>query len=289
MRTKRAIVTALAAVLGLALVSGCGSTTVKKPKVIASATVSGGKLTIGIDEDQPGLGYKSSDGKLSGFDYETAIYVAGALGVKPSGITWVEATPDNREKLLEDGTVQLVFSTYSITAERKKVVDFAGPYFEAHQSLLVRLNDTDTSGGVGAITGPKSLDGRTLCSVIGTTSAAYIEKHYKGDITLREYPRFSDCVAALAKGDVDAVSTDDVILAGYAASAKYKGTLKVVGKGFTDELYGVGIKKGDTQLVGQVNAALKQYISSGAWEQALKKTVGPSGYSIPSPPTPGSD
>lgn len=280
MRIKRTTVVVAAAVLGSLLTAGCGSHAVPAPTVISSATVPGGKLTIGIDEDQPGLGFKAPDGTLSGFDYETAKYVAGALGVQPGAITWVEATPDNREKLLENGSVQLVFSTYSITAERKKVVDFAGPYFEAHQSLLVRLDD-DT------ITGPTTLHRKVLCSVIGTTSAKYIEDHYKGDITLREYPRFSDCVAALAAGDVDAVSTDDVILAGYAASSQYKGQLKVVGDGFTDELYGVGIRKGDTAMVDRVNAALTQYIDSGAWKQALEKTVGPSGYAIPSPPTPG--
>ena len=279
MPAKRTVGTLLATALGLTLAAGCGTPEVQKPKVIASATIAGGKLTIGIDEDQPGLGYKDSDGNLSGFDYETAKYVAGALGVQPSDITWVEATPDNREKLLEQGKVQMIFSTYSITDERKKVVDFAGPYFEAHQSLLVRLNDTD-------ITGPTTLHRKTLCSVTGTTSAQYIEDHYKGDITLRQYPRFSDCVSALADGKVDAVTTDDVILAGYAASSKYKGTLKVVGNGFTDELYGVGVKKGDTALVAKVDAALKQFIDSGAWKEALDKTVGPSGYTIPAPPTP---
>lgn len=281
-RSTIAAVTAAGVALGMTLLAGCGTHDVKAPTVITSATIASGKLTIGIDEDQPGLGYRSADGTLSGFDYETAIYVAGALGVQPSGITWVEATPDNREQLLESGKVQLVFSTYSITDARKQVVDFAGPYFEAHQSLLVRLDDT-------SITGPTSLHRKTLCSVIGTTSAKYIEDHYKGSITLREYPRFSDCVSALADGDVDAVSTDDVILAGYAASDEYKGTLKVVGDGFTDELYGVGVKKGDTDLVGKVNAALTQYIDSGAWKQALEKTVGPSGYDLPAPPTPGTD
>ena len=83
------------------------------------------------------------------------------------------------------------------------------------------------------------------------------------------------------------MTTDDVILAGFAAEPKYKGKLRLIGKGFTDEQYGVGIKKGDTAMVEKVNAALKQYIDDGSWKAALKKTVGPSGYSIPEPPTPG--
>lgn len=275
----RIVALAAATFLAAGTLAGCGSDEVKKPKLIEGASP-GGELTIGIDEDQPGLGLKDGD-TLSGFDYETAKYVAGALGVASDDITWVEATPENREKLLQDGDVDLVVSTYSITDERKKVVDFAGPYFEAHQDLLVRLNDTEISG-------PETLHDKTLCSVVGTTSAAYVAEHFKGDIAVREYPRFSDCVEALADGNVDAVTTDDVILAGYAASDEYKGELRVVGDGFSDELYGIGVQKGDKELVDNVNAALKQYVDSGAWKQALDKTVGPSGYDIPDPPTPGS-
>ena len=120
------------------------------------------------------------------------------------------------------------------------MVDFAGPYFVAHQDLLVRRNDTE-------ITGPEALDGKTLCSVPGTTSAAYVTSHYLGNIKLLEKPRFSDCVTALANSEVDAVTTDDVILAGFAAEPQYQGKLKVVGKGFSDEIYGVGVKKGNTR------------------------------------------
>jgi glutamate transport system substrate-binding protein len=207
--------------------------------------------------------------------------VAKALGVSEEDITWIEADPANRESLLTSGAVDLVFSTYSITNERKEVVDFAGPYFLAHQDLLVRRNEEE-------ITGPKTLDGRILCSVSGTTSAARVKETFKGQIQLREYGRFSDCVTALDNSEVDAVTTDDVILAGFAAEPQYRGKLKVVGKGFSDELYGVGIKKGNAALVEQVNAALKEYVADGSWEASLDRTVRPSGYQLPKPPTPGS-
>ena len=110
---------------------------------------------------------------------------------------------------------------------------------------------------------------------------------YLGQIELSELPTFSDCVEALNAGQVDAVTTDDVILAGFAAEDQYRGKLKVIGKGFSDELYGIGIKKGDTAMVDKVTAALKQYIDDGSWEKSLNSTVRPSGYSIPDPPTPG--
>jgi len=143
---------------------------------------------------------------------------------------------------------------------------------------LVRRNDTE-------ITGPEALDGKTLCSVPGTTSAAYVTSHFLGNIKLLEKPRFSDCVNSLANSEVDAVTTDDVILAGFAAQPQYQGKLKVVGKGFSDEIYGIGVKKGNSDLVGKVNAALKQYIDDGSWRRSLDNNVRPSGYSIPDPPT----
>jgi glutamate transport system substrate-binding protein len=277
----RRIIAAALAGLVVSVLAGCGADSegpTAEPSLVAGASHNG-RLTIGISADQPGLGLKFGTA-YTGFDADTATYVAKALGVPEKNITWKEAQPADRERLLSSGQVDLVFSTYSITDERKKKVDFAGPYFVAHQDLLVRRDDTE-------ITGPETLHRKRLCSVTGTTSAARVKERYKGDINLKEYPKFSDCVAALVAGDIDAVTTDDVILAGFAAEGQYKGKLRVVGKGFSDEEYGVGVKKGDSAMVKKVNAALKQYIADGSWEKALKSTVGPSGYDIPDPPTPG--
>lgn len=246
------------------------------PSPVAGAS-SGGSLTIGIPTDEPGIGLKDGN-TYSGFDVETATYVAKALGVPAEGITFVEAQGDQRQQLLQSGGADLIVSTFSITDERKQVVDFAGPYFDAAQDLLVRRNEEE-------IDGPDTLKGRTLCTVSGTTSADNIVNRYKGgNIVLVEKPRFSECVQALADSDVDAVTTDDVILAGFAAQPQYKGKLRVVGKGFSTEEYGIGIKKGDQAMVDKVDAALKQYVSDGSWKAALQKTVGPSGYDLPSPP-----
>ena len=263
------------------LLAGCGSS-VERPNP-SPATVSGaatdGKLTIGIAFDQPGLSLKTGDG-YSGFDIDTATYVAAALGVPAANITWKRADGDERQQLLMSGGADLIVTTFSITEDRKQQVDFAGPYFEAHQDLLVRRNETE-------ITSPETLNGKRLCSVPGTTSAANVKQKYLGQITLIELPTFSECVQALAASKVDAVTTDDVILAGFAAEDRYRGRLKVIGKGFSDEMYGIGVKKGDTAMVQKVNAALKQYIDDGSWAKSLNSTVRPSGYSIPEPPTPG--
>lgn len=275
-RTRRFAVAAAVAALGVGGLTACSS---DDDTPIVPSVSGTGTITIGISIDEPGLGFKNGS-TYSGFDVDTATYIAAKLGVPAANITWKEANPAQRETLLEDGSVDLVVSTYSITDERKQAVDFAGPYFVAHQDLLIRRNDE-------TITGPETLDRKILCSVTGTTSAAYVKKEYAGKITLQEKPRFSDCVNALVAGDVDAVTTDDLILAGYASQEQYKGILRLVGKGFTDETYGVGVKKGDSELMSKVNAALKDYVSDGSWKKSLDRNVGDSGYKIPSPPTVG--
>jgi len=279
----RRLTAAALAGLAIAALTACGGSGGEgpnpSPAPVPGAT-SNGRLTIGIPFDEPGLGLKDGT-SYRGFDVETATYVAKALGVPEANITWKAASGGEREQLLESGQVDLIFSTYSITDARKQVVDFAGPYFLAHQDLLVRRNDEE-------ITGPETLNGKDLCAVSGTTSAANVLARYQGRIRLKEFPRWSDCVQALADSQVDAVTTDDVILAGYAAEPQYRGALKVVGKGFSDENYGVGVRKGNTALRDQVNAALKQYVADGSWKRALNITVAPSGYQIPNPPNPGS-
>ncbi len=188
----RGVVAAGLALAAVSMLAACGGSGGGGPNPTPApvAGAPGGKLTIGIAFDQPGLGLKTGDA-YTGFDVDTAIYIAGALGVTRDNITWKEANSDQRQQLLESGGADLIVSTFSITDQRKQVVDFAGPYFVAHQDLLVRRNDTE-------ITGPEALDGKTLCSVPGTTSAAYVTSHYLGNIKLLEKPRFSDCVTALA-------------------------------------------------------------------------------------------
>ena len=276
--TRRRVFGAVLAALVLAATAACsGGGPGSTPPPVTSTAAEG--LTIGISFDEPGIGLKTDSG-YTGFDVQTATYIAAKLGVPADRITWKEANPEDRETLLSSGDVDMVVATYSITDERKQLVDFAGPYFVAHQDLLIRRNDEE-------LTGPETLNNRKLCSVTGTTSAQWVTEHYQGNIELVEYSKFSECVDALVAGQVDAVTTDDVILAGFAADPQYRGLLKVVGKGFTDEIYGVGLRKGSGELMTQVNDALKDYIADGSWRAALDSTVGPSGYSLPSPPTPG--
>lgn len=243
---------------------------------------SGESIRIGIKFDQPGLGLRDGS-EYTGFDVEVAKYVAGELGYEEADITWTEAPSAQRETLIETDQVDLIFATYSITDSRKERVSFAGPYFIAGQGLLVRADETE-------ITGPETLDGKRLCSVTGSTPAQKIKDQYPG-VELQEFGTYSECLPALLAGGgtgIDAITTDDVILAGFAAQEEYAGQLKLVGEPFTEELYGVGLKKGDVELCGQVNDAITSMIESGAWEEAVNSTLGPANFTPGpgNPPTP---
>ncbi len=225
-------------------------------------------ITIGIKFDQPGLGFKKS-GTYSGFDVDVARYIAHKLGYKDYEIRWKEAPSKQREAMLQNGDVDMILATYSITDDRKKAVSFAGPYFVAGQDLMVRKGNT-------TITGPKSLNGKRLCSVTGSTSAEVIKEKYSNKVQLMEQPGYAECATALFSGIVDAVTTDDIILAGLAANAR--GRLKLVGKPFTQEYYGVGIKKGRTAYAKKINKAINQMVADGSWQEAIDSNFEGTGY-----------
>lgn len=272
---------ALAAVTALSLTAcgddnndtaGGGST--------GDSTNGGGSITIGIKFDQPGLGLREGD-EYTGFDADVARYVAQKLGYSADQIKWHEAPSAERENLLENGTVDMVVATYSITDERKQRVDFAGPYFVAGQSLLVSADNTD-------ITGPDTLDGKLLCSVTGSTSAQRIKDEHSQGVQLQESDTYSNCVELLAAGTIDAVTTDDIILAGFAAQSQNAGKMKLVGDPFSEENYGVGLPKGSDKCQA-VADALTEMIDDGSWQKFLDDNVGETGY-VPNadlnPPTP---
>ena len=274
MTTRRISMVAAAAVLALGL-SACGSDDGGSD----GGADGGSGLKIGIKFDQPGLGLKVGD-QYTGLDVDVAKYVAKELGTAEGDITFVQSPSAQRETLISSGQVDLIFATYSITDARKEKISFGGPYFIAGQDLLVRADDT-------SITGPDTLDGKKLCSVTGSTSAQKVKDKVAG-VNLVEFGTYSECLAALLGNGVDALTTDDTILAGYAAQEANKGKLKVVGAPFSEERYGVGLKKGDVALCEKVNAALKKMVEDGSWQKAVDANLGPAGSKAPAgnPPTP---
>lgn len=239
-----------------------------------------GTIKIGIKFDQPGLGYQDGS-EYTGFDVDVAKFVAGELGYGEDQIEWVQAPSAQRETLLQNGQVDMIFATYSITDKRKEVVSFGGPYFVAGQDLLVAADDD-------SISGPEDLEGKNLCSVTGSTSAQRIKDEYAAGTNLLEQPGYAECVTALTAGTVDAVTTDDIILAGLAAVPANEGKVKVVGNPFSEENYGVGIAK-DSDKCEAINEAITKMIDDGTWQELLDKNVGASGYQANeelNPPTP---
>ena len=248
---------ATAAASALAL-SACGGAEVGEPEG-GSSEGGGDGITIGIKYDQPGLGLQDG-ADYTGFDVDVARYVAEELGYSEDQITFKETPSANRESMLQAGDVDMIFATYSITDERKEVIDFAGPYFIAGQDLLVSADNSD-------IAGPEDLEGKNLCSVTGSTSAPKIKDDYAEGVQLLERPSYAECVTALSAGQVDAVTTDDIILAGLAA-ANGGGDLKVVGAPFSEERYGVGLQK-DSDQCEPINEAITKMIEDGTWEELV--------------------
>lgn len=233
-----------------------------------------GHLIVGVKEDQPNLGYKDpTTGEYSGFDIDIARLVATELGFDVETIEFKAIPSANREDEIEAGNVDYYVGTYSITDTRKERISFAGPYFIAGQDLLIRADDD-------SITGPESLVGKTTCSVTGSTSLQRIKEEYGGETI--ELEKYSLCVDQLLDGQVDAVTTDDAILKGYAALEPEN--LKVVGSPFSEERYGIGIAKGDVGLCEAIDGILEMARDEGTWQEIYDATLGKSGSTATQPP-----
>lgn len=264
----RKVTAASAAVLALALTAtACGS----DDKDDSSGSGGGKKISIGIKIDQPGIGLKTPDGKFTGFDVDVATYVAKELGYDAKDINFKETKSQDRETSIERGDVKFIAASYSINDERLQKVDFAGPYLLAHQDILVRADDS-------SIKSPEDLNNKKLCSVTGSTSAQNVHDKLAPKAQLQEYGGYSECLTGLENKAVDALTTDDSILAGYASQDANKGKFKLAGFKMTNENYGIGLKKGDADLKKKINDALTKMVSDGSWEKAVKANFGPAGY-----------
>jgi len=223
-----------------------------------------GAITIGTKFDQPLFGLMSPSGTPEGFDVEIGKIIAGELGIDPGNIEWVETVSANREPFIESGQVDMVVATYTINDKRKEIVSFAGPYYNAGQAMMT-LSTTDD------ITTPDDLAGKNVCSVEGSTPAANIAENYP-EANLVLYGAYTDCLEPLRNGEVDVVTTDNVILAGYVAESD--GEFKVVGEPFTEEPYGIGVALDDTEFRSWINDELEKIFADGRWLAAWQETAG---------------
>lgn len=235
-----------------------------------------GRLVVGAKEDQPGMGEMNpATGEYSGFDIEIAKMLAASLGFDPEkDVTFKAIASANRETALQNGQIDTYVGTYTINDGRKKLVGFAGPYYIAGQDLLVRRDER-------AIRGPDTMKGKKICSAVGSTPLQNIEADYP-EAEAVAYDSYAICVDNLLNDQVDAVTTDDTILLGYAAKDPRR--MKVVGKPFSDEPYGVGVPRPDRKLARALDAALTERIRNGDWKKAYDATLGLSGVPAPKPP-----
>jgi glutamate transport system substrate-binding protein len=263
--------------------TGGPSTTQKvaeKVKVEGSPTfdriTKNGKIVIGVKEDQPYLGYKDpTTGEYSGFDIEIARLVAAKLGFDEKKVEFKTVQSAGREAAITNGDVDYYVGTYTINDKRKEQISFAGPYFVAGQDLLVRKDDN-------TITGKDTLKGKKVCSVTGSTPIQRVrDEQLTQPENIVEFQAYSQCVEKLTNSEVDAVTTDDAILKGFAAQDP--DNLKVVGKPFSKEPYGIGLPHDDKALRDKVNDILQTAIDDGTWQDIYDSTLGKSN-SKASPP-----
>ena len=268
---------------GGAASGACTSSGVKftptTPTITGSPTYdkikSAGAVKVGVKADQPNLGFKDPSGKRCGFDIEIAQLVAAGLGVDPSKIQYSEIPSANRESAIKGGQIDYYVGTYSITDKRKNDVSFAGPYFVAGQDLLVRKDET-------AITGKDTLKGKKVCSATGSTPIQRVrDEGLTEPSNIVEFKTYSECVSQLLDKKVDTVTTDDAILKGFAA--QNPSALKVVGKPFSIEKYGIGLPHDDKALRRAVNAILLKAFSDGTWQKIYDGTLGKSGSAAKPP------
>jgi len=235
-----------------------------------------GSVVIGVKEDQPGLGFKdATTNEYSGFDIEIARLVAAQLGYGLDKIEYKAIPSAAREDSIERGEVDYYVGTYTINDNRKQRVSFAGPYYMAGQSILVRSDET-------AITNKDTMKGKKVCSVTGSTPIQRVrDQGLTEPENIVEFQTYTQCVDQLLANQVDAVTTDDAILAGYASQQPDK--LKLVGQPFSQEPYGIGLAKDDSVLRGKINDILQAAQDDGTWKKIYDETLGKSGATATPP------
>lgn len=269
-------ITRIAAIIGTVAVSGsllaaCGGSSGDSDGLLSS--IESGNVTLGTKFDQPGLGLREPDGSMTGLDVEVATYVVNSIaaenGWDEPSIDWRETPSAQRETLIQNGEVDMITATYSINPGRSESVNFGGPYLLTHQALLVQDSNNE-------INGLEDLEGKILCSVTGSTPAQKV-KEALPTVQLQEYDTYSSCTEALRQGNVDAMTTDATILNGYAAQSP--GNFRVVelekdGEPFTNEYYGIGLAKDDTEGTDAINTALEAMFEDGSFDKFISDNLG---------------
>ncbi|WP_205324867.1 glutamate ABC transporter substrate-binding protein [Glycomyces sp. YM15] len=233
------------------------------------------QINIGVSQSTNLMGYIDPETNTpAGFDIDIATAIAHSILGPDATIRWVPMTSKQREDAVNTDRVDMVVRTMTMNCDRWANVEFSAEYYHAGQRLLV-----PAASGIEGLADLAA--DHLVCTGEGSTSVRTIaEQSAAQAVTV---PDFNDCLVLLQQGTVDAITSDDTILAGMAAQDP---TLRVVGEAFSQEPYGIAFQKGNTDLARYVNKALAEIIANGTWQTAYDKWLkGPLGVAG-APPSP---
>lgn len=266
-------------VVALCLVALFGSTSLTSPGLEPAAVTSPalqpgssadqiarrGVLRVGVKFDHPGLSMKNLRGEPEGFEVDMVEYIAAGMGLDKNAIEWVEVTSANREQLLNQGKVDIVVATLTVTKKRLKLIDFAGPYLDIAQDLIV------PKGNPGKIVSAQDPEGIRVCSTLGGSVSQATRATYP-KVQLVEFDNSAKCIDAIKTGAVDTMATQGPIGAGYVSKdAEY---LEMLGKPYKPEKWGIGLRKGNRSLCTFINERLTTFEKDGSYAKAWTDSIG---------------
>lgn len=269
MLKKKWVIGIALSLVAMMVLAGCGGNTgtstetnnEETPDVLAQIKERD-KIVFGVKHDTRLFGLKNpSNGEVEGFDIDISKALAAEILGDETKVEFKEVTSKTRIPLLNNGDIDAVVATMTITEERKKEVDFTDVYFDAGQSLLVKKGSS--------IKGLEDLKGKTVIATKGSTSAINIREKAP-DAKVLEFENYAEAFTALKAGQGDALTTDDAILYGMADEDP---NYVLVGGTFTEEPYGIAVKKGNTALVDELNKALQSLKDSGKYDEIYKKWI----------------
>ena len=231
-----------------------------------------GRLIVGLDIGSNLFSFRDPiTGEITGFDVDIAGEIARDIFGTPAQVEYRILSSADRVSALENNEVDVVVKTMTITCARKELVNFSTVYLNANQRILAPRDSP--------IRQPGDLSGKRVCVAKGTTSLNRLQQITPPPIIVG-VETWADCLVAMQQRQVDAVSTDDSILAGLVAQDPY---LHIVGPTLNEEPYGIGINKQNTGLVRYVNGTLERIRRDGTWNTLYRKwltVLGPA----PAPP-----
>jgi polar amino acid transport system substrate-binding protein len=259
----------------------CNPTASLRPfatKVEADAAVADirarGRLIVGLDIGSNLFSFRDPiTGEITGFDVDIANEIARDIFGGPSHLEYRILSSDERVTALQQSEVDVVVKTMTITCERRKLVNFSTVYLDANQRILVPRDSP--------IMKVSDLPGKRVCVARGTTSLNRIREIAPPPVIV-SVVSWADCLVAMQQREIDAVSTDDSILAGLVEEDPY---LHIVGPNMATQPYGVGINLNNTALVRFVNGTLERIRTDGTWNTLYRKWLSVLGLP-PAPPAP---